>query len=155
MKDLPVEYVEGELPMTELNWSEWCRFSEFKSNPCEGLREGVYQVRAVLANGNPVLIHRACGVDTMGLLYIGCGGLNGRVGYLMNIWVDDPKRHHNFTQTFIDYLRLDRIADRRLLEVRWAETDNSRRVESELIDSYAQAFGDLPPGNLTPGVSHD
>ena len=138
-------------PTQDLAWQAWLRFAEMKDNPCEHCGDGVYQVRATLKNRNPILIHRACGVDTEGILYIGRGNLCSRVGLLMNICAEDPKHHHHFTGNFVDYLRLDRIADREFLEIRWVETDQPKQIEADLVDDYVKKFGDLPPGNLTTG----
>jgi len=134
-----------------MTWSEWHRFSDLKENPAENCGKGVYRVRATLGKDRAVPIHRVCGVDADGILYIGQGNLCDRIGLLMNIWQDDPKRHHHFTSTYIDYCDLDRIADRKLLEVQWNECDDPEAEERRLIDEYVREFGELPPGNLKTG----
>ena len=55
-----------------------------------------------------------------------------------------------FIETF-EYYGLNRIADRELTEVRWAEAENCKQAEKDLIDAYKRQFGDLPPGNLKLG----
>jgi hypothetical protein len=61
-------------------WSDWSRFSELNVNPATNCKSDVYQVRATLKSRKPVPIHRACGVDHDGVLYIGQGILEDRVG---------------------------------------------------------------------------
>ena len=132
-------------------WGSWVRLRDLAVNPCADCGKGVYQIRATLKNGWSVPIHRACGVDYEGILYIGEGNLCERVGYVTNAWKGDAKAHHQFTSTFTTYKRLDRIVDREFLEVRWYEIDDCKQEEARLIDEYVHKFGDLPPGNNRPG----
>lgn len=133
-----------------MDWSDWQRFSGVSVNPAQGCGVGVYQVRATLKSGRPVHIHRACGVDDQGILYIGQGDLETRVGYLLNVHKDNPKCHHDFTSKFVKY-GFDRICDREFLEFRWGQCDKPTIEERHLIEEYKKRFGDLPPGNLTLG----
>ena len=66
---------------------------------------------------------------------------------LMNILQEDAKDPHWFRPNFTDYKFLNRIADREMIEVRWAETDDCKQEAKRLIDEYAAKFGDIPPGN--------
>lgn len=150
----PEEVDPAELESTSagISWAPWVRFSEMDRNPCENCGKGVYQVRVMLrGTGKPAPIHRACSVDNDGILYIGEGGLAGRVGFLMNLLQEDAKDPRWFRPTFTDYKVLNRIADREMLEVRWAETDDCKQEEKRLIDEYAAKFGEIPPGNNKTG----
>jgi hypothetical protein len=140
------------MTLHDLSWREWKRFETFKDlpNPATGLGCGVYQIRAAFENGQPVTIHRAIGSDPDGILYIGEGNLEGRVGLLLNIYRDDAKPHHHFIDTFRHY-GFDRIADRQHLQIRWAECDQCARIENELIEVYRKKYGDNPPGNIRLG----
>ena len=134
----------------ELDWNEWQSFSEWQNNAHVPQTHGVYQVRACREKGVPKAINRCCGVDESGLLYIGEGQLDVRLGKLQYLGQSGSKFHHQFIRTF-EYYRLNRIADRELTEVRWAETEHCKAIEQELIDAYCKEFGDLPPGNLKLG----
>src|SRR5262249_365574 len=111
---------------------------------------GVYRVRATLPDGMPKPIARACGVDPDGILYIGEGCIEGRVGYVENIYLPAGKSHHPFSGTFRHY-HLERICPHERLEVQWHECDNCKAMEKRLIEEYKQTFGDIPPGNRKMG----
>jgi hypothetical protein len=131
-------------------WTNWLRFSEKNVNPATSCKSGVYQVRATLMSRKPVPIHRACGVDYDGILYIGQGILEDRVGLLMNIHQDNAKFHHDFTRKFNE-IGFERICDREFLEIRWLECDEPLKEERRLLEEYKKQFGDIPPGNLNLG----
>lgn len=135
---------------TELDWDEWQPFSKWVDNSHVPKSLGVYQVRACDEKGVPIAISRSCGVDADGLLYVGEGQLNGRLGLLQYLGQPNSKFHHQFIETF-EYYSLNRIGNRELTEVRWAEVENCKQVEKELIDAYFKKFGDMPPGNLKLG----
>ena len=71
----------------------------------------------------------------MGLLYIGEGKINDRLGKLQYLGFVDGKAHHHFIETF-EYYQLSRICNRTNTEVRYAEAENCKEVEKELIDAY-------------------
>ena len=136
--------------MIELDWNEWKPFREWKNVSHVPLTRGVYQVRACDEKGVPVQICRSCGEDTDGLLYIGEGQLQNRLGRLQYLGLVDGKAHHHFIATF-GYYGLDRICKREDTEIRWAVVDNCKEAERDLIDAYCKKFGDMPPGNLKLG----
>lgn len=127
-------------------WSDWQRFADMKANPAEQFKVGVYQVRASTKDRKPVSIPRACAVDSDGILYIGCGYLPDRVGRLMRICEPNPKHHHNFIWVYLTF-DLERIGDRRYLEIRFMEIDQFASEERRLLDEYKKRTGDIPPGN--------
>lgn len=130
-----------------MSWSEWHRFSELKANPADNCKVGVYQVRITTGDRRPVSVPRACCPDAEGILYIGCGYLPDRVGRLLRIFERDPKHHHNFIWVYLTY-GLERIGDRKLLEVRWMECEEFKYEEQRLMEEYKLRTGDIPPGNL-------
>jgi hypothetical protein len=132
-------------------WSPWTRIFGLNSNPAANRKMGVYQVRTTSDNGTPKSIQRACGMDTEGVLYIGQGFLEDRVGRLLRICETNPKRHHNFIGVFLDY-DLERIGDRKSLEIQWLECENSIAEEGRLIEAYKKRTGDIPPGNRKLGM---
>ena len=135
---------------SEIIWTNWQRFCDWDDVSHVPKELGVYQVRACSANGVPLPIDRCCGVDEGGLLYIGEGNLHVRLGSLQYLRYQDGKPHHHFIATFVNY-GLDRIADRKLTEVRWAKITNCKQAEKNMIADYKREFGDLPPGNLKLG----
>ena len=82
--------------MNQLDWNAWTPFSEWRDNSHVPASLGVYQVRACESKRNPVAISRCCGVDSDGLLYIGEGKLNDRLGKLQYLGFVDGKAHHQF-----------------------------------------------------------
>ncbi len=134
----------------ELDWKEWQPFREWENNSDVPQKLGVYQVRACSERGRPMPIPRCCGVDESGLLYVGEGRLDVRLGHLWYLCQPKSKFHHHFIRTFEEH-GLSRIANRVLSEVRWTVTDDCKQLERDLIADYCKQFGDLPPGNLKLG----
>lgn len=127
-------------------WSAWHRISELKVHPAASCGVGVYQVRAANENHTPIPIQRACGIDTEGILYIGCGSLLHRIGRLLKISEANPKSHHNFIWVYQTF-HLERICNRRFLDIRWMECADYGNEERRLLDEYKRRTGDIPPGN--------
>lgn len=138
-----------------MQWSDWHSFSgcgELGKNPAQGIiKMGVYRVRATLPDGKGAkTIRRACGDDTEGILYIGQGCIEARVGSMENIYLPEGKNHHNFSEVFRKY-DLERICPHSQLEVQWQECDDCVTMERKLIEEYKMKFGDIPPGNRKMG----
>lgn len=127
-------------------WSEWHRFAEMAQNPTENCKMGVYQVRITSPDRKPVTVPRALGNDPDGILYIGCGYLADRVGRLLRIHEPNPKHHHNFISVYLTF-GLEKLGDRRCLEIRWRECEDYAQEERRLLDEYKRRTGDIPPGN--------
>lgn len=131
-----------------LNWSEWHRFSTLEDHPARDAKHGVYQIRASDGEGRPKSIPRACATGDEGILYIGQGAIVGRLGRLLRSAEECPKPHHQFIGVVLNY-GLNRNYDPVGFEVRWAECDDCRAVETKLLNDYKRRTGDIPPGNLS------
>jgi hypothetical protein len=129
------------------SWSPWYRFSELENHPVPvEWKLGVYEIRATTEDHQPITIRRACADDADGLLYIGCGKLAYRVGYLLRISEPNPKHHHQFITVYLTY-GLDRICPARFLEIRFRACDDFQVEERKLLYEYKARTGDIPPGN--------
>ncbi len=134
-------------------WSEW--FPLNSTNPAPGNANGVYKIRITDDTGAVVLIPRTLGVDSEGLVYIGQGYLRTRISVAMDL--NSPKPHSQYRGRFAktwQLFNLDRIGDRRRLQVQWRVCEpgaTSLPEEQQELIAYKLRFGDLPPGNVKLG----
>jgi len=132
-----------------LDWSGWSRLIDLKTDDVPN-RPGVYQVRCVDADGRPVRIFRAGGVDGEGILFVGCGGnLRKRVRKLRRALISGD-RGHSEVATYVRYGFARQFPPDRL-EIRWAELqseDEAKRAKAMLLNKYMRTYLDTPPLNL-------
>ena len=137
-----------------MDWSGWHSVDKWGSFECPR-EKGVYCVRAVDDDGNPIPIMRSCGMDNDGIVYYGEGTIHDRIGHLSWITSEDANehRHHPLVHSWFDYglERIDyhrtRQAKPKLLQVRWRVCQNCKEEEYRLLVQYRKEFGDTPPGN--------
>jgi len=103
-------------------------------------------------------IHRCCGQDPTGTLYVGKAGAGGRNWSILRTRILDivTKRHHAVSGWSFDSL-IDRKFPWNSLAVEWAYTGErlyqgkpypaAGMAESFLLRSYSDSFGELPPLN--------
>jgi hypothetical protein len=130
-------------------WSEWHSL-DFRAprNPAQDQSDGVYRVRATDAGGAPILISRALAVDPEGIVYIGAGNLCGRIGILLDITREEPPKEFHTLATTWRRFDLNRVGERRRLQVQFRACENQFLEEQIELTDYKTRFGDLPVGNL-------
>jgi hypothetical protein len=132
--------------MTEYDWSGWSPWKrlneiEFAAIPS---RPGAY----VVAARRP--IHRAVGVDTLGIIHVGeSDDLRRRVDAFR--WCAERKGRegHMAGWRYAD-LGLDRHFPLSTLQLRWVVTDTKEaayKVEGRILHVYLRAHMELPPLN--------
>jgi len=134
------------------SWSEW----QAIDNGPE--KSGVYCIRATSDGKSAISIPRALCIDDIGIVYIGKSkNLYQRLGYLKWIYDDNYELHqwHQLIKTWFHY-DFERLASRKLLQVRWKTTDVFDKMERYIINEYKQYYGDIPIGNTkTEGINAD
>ena len=140
-----------------MDWSGWSRLIDLKTNDVPN-RPGVYQVRCVDADGRPVRIFRAGGVDGEGILFVGCGGnLRKRVRKLRRALVSGD-RGHSEAATYVRFGFARQFPPDRL-EIRWVELqseEEAKMAKAMLLNKYMYIYLDTPPLNLqVMKSSHD
>ncbi len=137
-----------------LKWSDWRTWSTVEAEGGAPAEAGVYRVRATESPGVALPIPRALGVDEEGIVYIGSGMLQVRIGRLLPS--TSGKRHHDLGRTY-EYYGFDKLCPYEQLEVQWAtvaEEHDAPEVEGLLGKKYICTFVSLPPGNMiAPGQS--
>ena len=96
----------------------------------------------------PTVINRACGQDTNGTLYIGCGRpLSSRLNALRRS-LHRGSAEHGAPETLRYYSRLNQIFPPDKLAIAVFQCFNCKYAESDLLDAYINSFGEIPPLNL-------
>ncbi len=55
-------------------WSDWVNIKDKELMKRHLRHLGIYRIRTVTPSGKPIPIKRLVGVDTLGIIYIGCSG---------------------------------------------------------------------------------
>jgi hypothetical protein len=146
--------VRRKTPRKSPTWSEWCVLDDVSRRDDAVLdNSGVYRIRAVNADGNPVTQHRFLGVDPSGVVYIGQtervlrrrlrnirrGRRTGKTSHTLGRKLHVLDRLPAFQERFKDVW----------LECQYAESDNPPASEKNLIRAYVASYGEAPPLNGT------
>jgi hypothetical protein len=140
-----------------LVWSEWIAIDGVAKYEDPALDAGgVFELRAVDPDCQPVSIARFLGADTGGVLYIGSSRSSIRsrlkrlpfarrkgvrvepVGYRLFLLDQIPAFQTSLANTS--------------LEIRFAEVEFPKDQESRLVRLYVEQYGELPPLNSLPGA---
>jgi hypothetical protein len=112
---------------------------------------GVYRIWAKSENGKPISIHRFCGIDNNGLLYIGRTidqTLSKRV-YQFSASSNISKNTHNHSGAgkYKNSEIIRKTLGEHKLWFDFIETDDPKTKENELLTEYSLLYGEKPPLN--------
>lgn len=125
---------------------EWYK----KFNRIDGdqdLRPGVYRLVALdqPRASAPALIHRVCGDDATGTLYVGASDcLRNRISSLVATNRQDQYRHSPHKPLAP---QLSALFPTNRLAFSWEFSEDPWGREIELLEAYLSEFGELPPHN--------
>jgi hypothetical protein len=96
----------------------------------------------------PAVINRACGQDTTGTLYIGCGRPLSRRLNALRRSLHHGSADHGAPETLRYYARLNQGFPPDNLAIAVYPCFHCADAESDLLDAYINSFGEIPPLNL-------
>ena len=91
-------------------------------------------------------VHRALGIDSKGILYIGAARKVGRLVQLLAT-VRDNSKTHKFGIRYKSNPEFQNQYPVESLQVRLIPTDNPFVLERQKLSDYEKQFGELPPFN--------
>jgi len=113
---------------------------------------GVYQIIATDNRGGLIPLNRVGGQDSEGILYIGCGAaLRRRLRVFRNVacpaW--DRNTGHAGAVSYSESNQVQKICGPDRLHFRFEHNDHYVDREKELLETYLQIFGEVPPLNFS------
>ncbi|MCG9698363.1 hypothetical protein [Shewanella sp. Isolate11] len=118
-------------------------------NDVHGQSGGVYILRCLSESGGPIPINRLLGTDESGVLYIGkANSFLNRVAELKkSISPDYNSGSHECGSRYKSHRAITQAFPYKFLYVNLIESEEPRKVESELLNDYENKYGELPPLN--------
>ncbi len=135
-------------------WSAWQDISQAKVKYMD--HPGVYQVRLVDEDGNPVQIPRFTGTDEEGLIYIGSSVDLGRRLREFESTAEKLKGYHSGAATYLlarvnfkyrQHPYLNFKLECRVKHSPRADKSVLRKQEAILLADYFYKYNELPPSN--------
>lgn len=112
-------------------------------------RGGVYRIYSLDESDQPRPLQRVLGTDTEGILYIGkSGNLKARVRMLWRVLQNDYKATaHTFGMNYKSLQIIREAFPYDTLALEYEENPAPKAYEKNLLESYRQSFGEVPPLN--------
>jgi hypothetical protein len=138
----------------ELDWSQWSTIETAASSKGPFAHYGIYPIRAVDRDGNPIPFPRLAAVDPTGTIYIGRSGYSSQSTdrFVSNRIREFKNKQHSGGQTY--FLACIAMANNALfeshsLQVRACHLPDGEidRGEDYALTQYLLAHGELPPCN--------
>ena len=113
--------------------------------------KGVYRIFLCNMDGNPLEIQRLIGIDYSGLMYIGSSEINSiqyRLKcFLHSLDVTRKQNNHSGGLKICNNPNIQRFLVNKQLGFDFIVENESRNLERELLKSYRNEFGEVPPLN--------
>ena len=113
--------------------------------------KGVYRIFLFKENGKPIDIQRILGVDYSGLMYIGSSE-NNSIQYRLKCFlhsmdVSRKQNNHSGGLKICTNLKLQQFIENKQMMFDFIVENEARNLERELLKSYRNEFGEVPPLN--------
>jgi hypothetical protein len=119
--------------------------------PVMGSQRGVYILFALDERKNPIPLNRVLETDSEGILYIGQTSkqdFKKRVDMLRRVLSPLKKSTaHSGAKNYKQIKKLQEKFPVDVLHIRIIASDTPKNTETELIETYRQQFGEVPPLN--------
>ena len=129
-----------------------CRLDQWPDTRHLANAPGVYELVVLDKAGEWARLDRVGGTDRRGILYIGQSSkLRSRLQDLRRVIREQSPDGHIAGLTYRNSAKIKKLAPNTRIRFRYVHCGNCRREEKDLLRSYFDKYGEVPPLNAQAG----